>query len=167
MDSSLILAHQDVMNKIRRVAHEIHERFHHVNELVFISILGGGSAVAESLKTELIRISNIQVTSIIAEITKKKPDLNKIRLQGNSNMINGRVCIVVDDVINSGKTLMYVCSSIVSQNPSQLMAAVIIDRFHRTYPIKADFVGLTLSTNLKENVSLKNENGSFSVWLEG
>ena len=167
MESTLILSNTEVQSKLRRIAHEIHERFHDVNEVVFIAIQSGGSAVADALKIELKRISDIQVISIAAEINKKKPDLNKIRLQGNSDGIKGRVCIVIDDVINSGKTLMYVCSSIISHHPSQLFAAVVIDRFHRTYPVKADFVGLTLSTNLKEHVSLKNEAGEFSVWLEG
>lgn len=149
------------------MAHEIHERFHGVRELVFIAIQGGGSAVAESLKMELERISEVQVVSVVAEINKKKPDLKKVRLHGNSDVIKGRACIVMDDVINSGRTLMYVCSAIVALDPSQLFAAVMIDRFHRTYPIKADFVGLTLSTNVKEHVSLKNHLGEFSVWLEG
>ena len=163
----MILSNTDVQSKLRRIAYEIYERFHYVNEVVFIAIHSGGSAVADALKVELKRISEIEVISVTAEINKKKPDLSKIRIQGDSYKIKGRVCIVVDDVINSGKTLMYVCSSIVSHDPSQLLAAVIIDRFHRTYPIKADFVGITLSTNLKEHVSLKNEAGEFSVWLEG
>ena len=167
MESTLILTNSEVQSKFRRIAHEIHERFHDVDELVFIAIHGGGCEVATSIQLELERISEIQVTCITAEIGKKKPDLKKIRLQGNAEVIKDRVCIVIDDVINSGRTLMYVCSSVVAQNPSQLLAAVMVDRFHRTYPVKADFVGLTLSTNLKEHVSLKNEVGNFSVWLEG
>ena len=167
MESTLILSNAEVQSKFRRIAHEIHERFHDVDKLVFVAIHGGGSAVADSLMAELERISDIHVTTVIAEIKKKKPDLQTIRLQGDFESIKGNICVVIDDVINSGKTLMYVCSSIVSQNPSQLFAAVMVDRFHRTYPIKADFVGLTLSTNLKEHVNLKNEDGVFSVWLEG
>jgi len=167
METTLILSNVDVMNKIRRIAYEMRERFLGCNQLVFVDIKGEGSVVSELIKAELQSISDIHVSSMIAHIDKRKPDMSKVRLETNPEEISGSICVVIDDVINSGRTLMYVCSSIIAKNPKQLTTAVIIDRFHRTYPIKADFVGVTLSTNIKEHVNLKSSTDGLSVWLEG
>ena len=167
MDSTLILNGEDVMNKVRRIAFEIRERYFGLNELVFLSIWGQGSVVADLIQSELMNICHIQILRVSAQLDKKKPDLKKIRFEGNANEIKGQTCIVIDDVINSGKTLMYVCSAIMPLQPKQVSVATIVDRFHRTHPIRPDFVGLTLSTNLKDNVSFKSDQTGFSVWLEG
>jgi len=167
LDNTLILNTHDVLRKIRRIAFEMKERYYTQKNLTIISVAGQGTKVAQAIIEELKNTWNVEITSLTATVNKRNPERQNLNIQGDVTKVSGSSCIVIDDVINSGRTLMYVCSKIMELQPQEMSTAVIIDRFHRTYPIKADFVGLTLSTNLKENVSLKNENGSFSVWLEG
>ena len=69
--------------------------------------------------------------------------------------LDGRVVILVDDVLMSGRTLMYAAAHLVGSPLKRLTTVVLVDRLHRTFPIRADIVGLTLSTTLQEHISVE------------
>jgi pyrimidine operon attenuation protein/uracil phosphoribosyltransferase len=68
--------------------------------------------------------------------------------------LSGEQIVIIDDVLNSGKTLMYAVHHILSAGPKRVATAVLVDRIHRSFPIRADFCGLSLSTNLKEHIDV-------------
>ena len=68
--------------------------------------------------------------------------------------LQNRTIILTDDVANTGRTLFYACRPLLDTLPRRLEVAVLIDRQHKLFPIRADYVGLSLATTLKENIEV-------------
>jgi len=154
MPETTLLNHEEIQQKVSRMAFEILERTIDAKSIVFIGIGPNGSALAKLLMSEIsintkqtIEFGSIELNSQSAD---KAP---KLDLQVHS-LTNANV-ILVDDVMNSGKTFMWACAHLIQHPIKHLITAVLVERKHRTFPIKADVVGLKLSTTLQEHVSVK------------
>jgi pyrimidine operon attenuation protein/uracil phosphoribosyltransferase len=97
---------------------------------------------------------------------KVKPLARPIEFSGDLRKLKGKSVVIIDDVINSGKTLMYGAMHLLNAEPKSLTTACLVDRFHRTFPIRSDFAGLTLSTNLKEHIHVDYLRNKWSVSLQ-
>jgi pyrimidine operon attenuation protein/uracil phosphoribosyltransferase len=150
VERSLILSSQQITQKIDRMAWEIFENNSAETELVVVGIRSNGFLLAKRIAEVLSQISTIQVRLIELAINKQNPIEQKIELPINE--LQGRVIIVVDDVLNSGKTLMYGVKPFLSVPVKCLQTAVLVDRNHNRYPIKSDYTGLSLATTLREHV---------------
>jgi pyrimidine operon attenuation protein/uracil phosphoribosyltransferase len=137
-DKLLVLTEKQIKQKIQRIAHEIYENHYQEKELVIVGIKDRGLIMAERLKELIDSISEIKTT------------LYSIDLAGLKN----KAVIVVDDVLNSGRTLIHVVKFLLDYPLKSMKTVVLVDRFHRRFPVRADIVGLTLSTNMKEHVSV-------------
>ena len=80
--------------------------------------------------------------------------------------MNNKKVVLIDDVLNSGKTLMHAASFLLNQDIKKMNTVVLVDRRHRNFPIKADFVGLTLSTTIQEHINVEILENKISVYLE-
>ena len=69
--------------------------------------------------------------------------------------LHSKVVILVDDVANTGRTIFYAFKPLMESLPGKIEVAVLVDRTHKMFPIKVDYVGLSLATTLKENISVK------------
>ena len=98
-------------------------------------------------------------------INKRNPLKENVTISPNQSFGNKKV-ILVDDVLNSGKTLMHAASYIVSKDIKKMNTVVLVDRRHRNFPIKADWVGLTLSTTIQEHINVEILKNDISVYLE-
>lgn len=165
-DKVLVLDHKQIERKIIRIAHEIYERNYKEKELVVVGIKDRGAEIAERITKRLKEISPLEIHSLELSLNKKKPLAEDIILEGDSRLVKSKVVILVDDVLNSGRTLIHAAQFLLLQNPKALHAATLVDRYHRKFPIHADYVGLTLSTNLKEHVSVTEEKGKLAAYLE-
>jgi len=161
-----ILSTEQVNRKITRIAHEIHEKHFESGNVVLVGIKSMGSEVCARIADILCDVSPLGVTRFDLELDKEAPLSGPIRFDGLSSDIQGKRVILVDDVLNSGRTLMYATGYLLGFNPMSLGTVVLVDRFHRAFPIRADYVGLTLSTNLKDHVSVELENGGFAAYLK-
>jgi len=165
-ERSLILDSHQISQKLMRIAHEIHENNYKEKELVIVGVVGKGTEVASRLGKLLKSISELSVSVEKIELSKEKPLSGEINYSGELKALKGKSVVLVDDVLNSGRTLIYAAKHLLDAEPKNLATATLVDRFHRRFPIRADYVGLTLSTNLKEHVSVEMEKGKEAVYLE-
>jgi len=154
MSSTRILESEQIERKLQRIARQIIEEFHTEAVLHLITIAGNGEPVGKRIGEIIEAVGGLQVQASVLTLNKSNPLEGDIALSVASETLTGQSVIVLDDVLNSGKTLMYAVHHILSAGPKRVATAVLIDRIHRSFPVRADFCGLTLSTNLKEHIEV-------------
>ncbi len=152
MKKTQILNSEDIQQKTRRIAYQIVEDNYDESELTMIGIKPNGYGYAQLLKKEIEAIDDIEVILIELSLDKSKPLQKEIKLELGKHTLNNKTVIVVDDVANTGKTLYYALKPVMEFSPKKVQAAVLVDRQHKLFPVTADFVGLSLSTTLKEHI---------------
>ncbi len=157
---------RQINRKLIRMAHEIHENHYKEKELVLVGIEGRGSQLATRLCKHLAEISELTLQQEEIRLNKDKPLSEPLQYTGEIKSLKGKSVILVDDVLNSGKTLMYASRYLLDVDVKSLAIATLVDRFHRKFPIRPDIVGLTLSTNLREHVSVNLTKGKETVFLD-
>lgn len=156
MEKTLVLNKKQLAQKIDRLAWQIYEQNYKEKEIIIAGIANRGVLIAKRIAEKLAEISNIKLTLAIIKLDKENP-YNNIEVDINEKEYKDKVLILVDDVLNSGKTLMYGAKYFLSEPLKKLSTIVLVDRNHNRFPIKADFVGLSLSTTLKEHISVELE----------
>jgi len=164
-NKTLILNDADIRQKIKRMSYEILEDNYDESELIFIGIKDNGFNFARSITDYLKTISKIKVTLAAINLDKEKPVSDEIELDIEGKKLNNKVVILVDDVANSGKTLSYSLRPLLQYMPKKIQVAVLIDRKHKSFPVSPDYVGMSLSTTMKEHISVEKANGKESVYL--
>lgn len=152
---TLVLDHDQVQRKLRRIAHQLHEEYHMEQELYLVGIAPRGHELAQRLGGMLTQFTPLKVHTLALTIHKDAPLEHPITLSGQVDQVKGRVVVLVDDVLMSGLTLMHAAAHLVQAAPRKLTTVVLVDRLHRKFPIRADIVGLTLSTTLQEHISVE------------
>jgi pyrimidine operon attenuation protein/uracil phosphoribosyltransferase len=148
-----ILNSEDILRKIKRMAIEIAEQNNSETEIVLLGIYDRGLVIAELIKEQLL-LENIIVELGSIKLNKKNPLDSIIELNINSD-INNKVIIIVDDVANSGMTLFYAQKPLMNKSIKKLQVAVLVDRQHKSFPITPDYVGLSISTTLKNMIHVE------------
>ena len=161
---SLILDKETISLKLRRMAWEIWERNSDEKEITLIGIEHGGKIVADNLVAILKDICKLKVHVISIQINKKNPMNHAMDFEQN---LNGRSVVLVDDVVNSGKTIMYSLHTILSYDLKKIIVAVLVDRKHKSFPIASDIVGHSLATTIQEHIEVETEGNEIkAVYLE-
>jgi pyrimidine operon attenuation protein/uracil phosphoribosyltransferase len=161
----VILNHQEIQHKIKRIAYQIYESNANNNDVILAGIDSNGYVLAKKLKLSLDKISDIKATLCKVTIDKKKP-LNEIKTSLKKEDYTNKSIVLVDDVLNSGSTLIYGVKHFLNVPLKQFKTAVLVNRNHKKYPIKADFKGISLSTSLNEHVEVVLSGKTFEVTLE-
>tara|TARA_Y100000385_G_C12974443_1_gene585519 strand:- start:49 stop:555 length:507 start_codon:yes stop_codon:yes gene_type:complete len=164
--STLILNNDDLEKKIARIAFQIIEEYYNEDDLLIVGVSENGFLLARKiiplLENDLFK-ANIELIEL--KIDKKNPMKKAITLDSKASFKNKKV-ILVDDVLNSGKTLMHAASFLISKGIKKMNTVVLVDRRHRDFPIKADWVGLTLSTTIQQHINVEISKNEMSVYLE-
>lgn len=163
--SSIILNHDEINHKIRRIAFQIYETNVNEKEVVLAGIESNGYIFAKKLKLALQKISDIEVILCKVTIDKKNPWLD-IKTSLSPDDYKNKSLVLVDDVLNSGTTLIYGVKHFLNVPLKQFKTAVLVNRNHKKYPVKADFKGISLSTSLHEHVQINFDGKSFEAYLE-
>ncbi len=150
---------------IRRMAYQIFERNFDAKELIFAAITGQGKEVARQLIEELAEVSKIKLQLIEVQIDKANPLPSEVVLNP-SVKLTGKTIIMVDDVLNTGRTLIYSFSPFLNQQVKSIQVAVLVDRNHPSYPVNADYKGISLQTTLQEHVSVEIERKKINIYLK-
>ena len=156
----VILDAQRIRRCIQRMARQILEDHHSADRLVVAAIDGQGRVLADRIATELTRIDAPETLSCVLVMDKDAPldhDINIVDGHGAAfagAQMKGAVVIVVDDVLNSGRTLLHGVAHILPHRPRYVATCVLVDRIHRRFPVRADYVGQSLSTNLKAHIAV-------------
>jgi pyrimidine operon attenuation protein/uracil phosphoribosyltransferase len=154
-----ILNAVQIEHKIRRIAYQIYETNMDEETIILAGIHQNGYVFAEKLAKYLEKISSLRVMLCRVEIDKNKPD-SSIKTSLTPDQYKNKSLVLVDDVLNSGQVLMYAVRHFLDVPLKKFKTAVLINRNHKRYPVKADFKGLSLSTSLQEHVEVdfdKNE----------
>lgn len=156
MEKTLVLNKRQLAQKIDRLAWQIYEQNYKEKEIIIAGIANRGVLIAKRIAEKLTEISTVKLTLATIKLDKDNP-YNDIEVNINEKEYKDKVLILVDDVLNSGETLMYGAKYFLSVPLKKLSTIVLVDRNHNRFPIKADFVGLSLSTTLKEHISVELE----------
>lgn len=139
-----------IEDKIQRLAWELYDRHHNATDLHVVGIKENGFWLAEQLVERLRKISDITITLHPLVLDKDAPVLEAMVI----DLPEGGEFALVDDVLNSGRTLLWAVIKLMSFRPRVLSTTVLVDRSHKRYPVKADLKGLSLSTTLLDSVRL-------------
>lgn len=149
----LILNKKQIEQKINRIAYQILEDNLDEKEIILAGIWDRGYKLATRLKQVLQSIASFKVTLLRVDLEKQNSKLVAKTDLPESEWKN-KVVILVDDVLNSGKTLAYGLGVFLNTPHKKIRTVVLVDRSHKIFPIATDFVGLELSTILKEHVDV-------------
>ena len=149
MEKKYILTSSAAVMKLRRIAYEILENNRGENHLILAGIQDSGFVVAQQLKAVLSEISDISTELITISFDKKHPSTIDVSPKTD---FTDKVIIIIDDVTNSGKTLLYALKPFLDYYPRKIQTLVLVERSHKTYPIHPDYVGLTLATTLQDHI---------------
>jgi len=153
MDKKKILDYKSIKKKIRRISLQIIESNIEEDEIIIAGIDINGFIIAKKISQEIRKISDINIKLCMVKIDKKNP-LNNISTSLNFEEYQNKYIVVIDDVLNSGATLMYSVKYFLNTKIKVLKTAVLVDRNHKKYPIKANFKGLSLSTSIQSKVEV-------------
>jgi pyrimidine operon attenuation protein/uracil phosphoribosyltransferase len=153
MQLNIILNQQEIENKIKRIAYQIYETFSDEDEIVLAGIASNGYIFAKKINVVLNTICDIKVTLCEVKIDKHDP-FNTITTSIPKEDYSHKGVVLVDDVLNSGTTLIYGVKHFLDVPIKKFKTAVLVDRNHKKYPVKADFKGISLSTSSKEHVKV-------------
>ena len=155
INRTVILEADDIRKKIERISYEILENNSEEVEIILVGIRQKGFVFAQRLESHLRRISNLAVILTDIQLQKRRPTSSEIIMGIDSSSVNNKVVIVCDDVANTGQTLLYAMKPFLDFSPRKIQVAVLVDRRHKLYPVSADYVGLSLSTNMQEHITVE------------
>jgi pyrimidine operon attenuation protein/uracil phosphoribosyltransferase len=149
---SIVLNQAQIIQKTERIAFEIIENTFEEPKIYIGGIAGNGFVFAERLVAQLKANSAQEIILFKIEVNKENPLQEAISFSIERDNLHKASVIVVDDVINSGRTLIYAVRELLGINLTALKVATLVNRTHRRFPIRADFVGLHISTTLQDNI---------------
>ncbi len=141
--------------KLRRIALEIVENNMEEKMIVLAGIRESGSVVAKCIHKMLAEISSIECEVLSISLDKREP--RDVTVSKKMDF-NGKVIIVVDDVANSGKTLLYAMKPFLDYQPKKIQTLILVSRSHNSFPVHPDYVGLTIATTLQEHIYVEVDN---------
>ena len=164
MKKKIILNEVQINQKISRIAHQIMECNIGEKEIIIAGIEKNGYIIATKLKERIANISNIKITTCSVKINKENL-LDKVTTSVDKNYYLNKSLVLVDDVLNSGGTLIYAVKHFLKTEVKQFKTAVLINRNHKKYPVKADFKGISLSTTTVNHVKVRFTNYNAEAFL--
>lgn len=160
-----VLNHKQVGQKITRMAFEIYERnLHASGGMVVAGISGMGTILGHLLATELRKISPLQVEEVEVILDKQAVTATEVQLS-SPIALKGKTIILVDDVLNTGKTLVYALKPFLEHEVEKIEIAVLVNRSHGLFPVKPDYTGFELATTFNEHIRVDFAGNNYSVHL--
>jgi pyrimidine operon attenuation protein/uracil phosphoribosyltransferase len=153
-DKTLMLDSAQVKQKIRRMSFEMYEHNFKEKNIVVAGIDGQGYALAKLLAKEVEAISSIEVTLVKVSLDKLAPQQGEVMLDCDVKEVKKKCIILVDDVLNTGRTLAYGLKPFLDTEVKKIETAVLVNRSHALFPIYPQYTGYELSTTLKEHVEV-------------
>ena len=160
-----ILNSKEVNQKIERLACEVYEHNFEEKEIIIVGIADRGSNLSIELAKHLKSISKMDIKLAKLFLDKDNPYEQDVKLNLTSSEYKDKVIILCDDVLNSGKTLMFATKHFLNQRIKKISTVVLIERNYNIYPIKADFVGLSLATTYQQYVKVNLDRRNKAVYL--
>lgn len=152
----MILDKETAQRKLRRMALEISEKNYDKNSLLLIGIKSNGIFIAKKI-AEYLKESFTGTVELLEMTVNKK---NPIEVSIDKNVdFNGKSIILIDDVANSGRVMLYALKPLIEQLPAQIETLVLVERTHKKFPIDVNYVGLSIATTNQENIVVEVQEG--------
>ena len=162
---SEVLNHKQVGQKITRMAFEIYERnLHATGGMVVAGITGMGTILGHLIATELRKISPLQVEEVEVILDKQAVSTSEVMLSVDIPL-KGKTILLVYDVLNTGKTLVYALKPFLGHEVEKMEIAVLVNRSHCLFPVKPDYTGFELATTFNEHIRVDFSDNSYAVHL--
>ena len=158
-----ILDEERIKRAIRRMAFQIAENNAEETSVTIAGVVGNGTVVAAKLIAELKQIIDLPIVAVTIDLNKRAPLHATV-----SEVLNfsGHVIIIVDDVSNTGKTLLYALKPFLDFEPKKIQTLVLVERSHKLFAVQPDYVGLSVATTLQEHISVEVEGDVIKgAWL--
>jgi pyrimidine operon attenuation protein/uracil phosphoribosyltransferase len=164
VSKNCILSADAVKRKLRRMAFQIAEANADEESIIIAGIAGNGTVLAQKIINELKQIVDIPIDLITIQLSKKNPVDAVIQDQID---LTGKIIIVVDDVANTGRTLLYALHPLLKFLPKKIQTLVLVERSHKLFAVQPDYVGLSIATTLQEHIIVETEDDEITgAWLE-
>lgn len=150
-----ILNQSQIKQKIRRLSFEILENNYNEKQIILAGINNNGMNFAKLLLKELQKISEINFVLSHLTLNPADPLSEPINIDLSAKEIKNKSIIIIDDVANTGRTIFFALKPLMEVLPKKIEAAVLVDRTHKSFPIKVDYVGLSLATTLKDHIEVQ------------
>lgn len=153
---SIVLNHTQIDNKIIRLAHQVLENHFENESLAIVGLNERGKVLAEKISAILADIYDGHIEQL--HLTAKRNEIKEIEITVETiepfEALKNQTVILVDDVVDSGQTLMFAASFLLQFHPMHLQTLALIDRNHRKFPIQVNYIGHKVATTLHEHVKL-------------
>jgi pyrimidine operon attenuation protein/uracil phosphoribosyltransferase len=144
-----ILSKEVTEKKLHRMALEVAERNSEEKQLLLIGIKDNGVVIAHTIKTYLKDVFKGEIKVIELSLDKSKP--GKITLSEDVDF-TGKSILLIDDVANSGKAMLYSLKPLLEAFPKKIETMALVERTHKIFPVKVDYIGFSISTTLDEHI---------------
>ncbi len=159
-----ILTAEVANRKLRRMALQVVEQNYNATQLVLIGIKANGTVIAEKVREYLKEVFNGEVIVLELSLDKKKPGVISLN---DSIDFNDKTILLIDDVANSGRTMLYALKPLLEQHPKKIQTLALVERTHKTFPVAVDYVGFSISTTLDEHICVEVEAGEVrGAWMD-
>lgn len=135
--------------KLQRMAFEVIENNLEEKNIILAGIEEHGSIIARNIAQILKEAGQISVQLISISLDKKNP--GEITLSRQPDL-DGKTVLIVDDVANSGKTMLYSLKPFLAFHPKKIQTLALVERTHKAFPVHLDYVGLSVATTLQEHI---------------
>lgn len=161
----MILSKEIALKKLRRMAMEVAERNHSINDLILIGIKENGMVIAEKIAGFLGEAFKGKIHLLSLLMDKKNP--GEIVLSSSPDF-NGSTILLIDDVANSGRTMLYALKPLLDQHPASIQTLALVERTHKLFPVSVDYVGHSVSTAKDEMIVVEVKDGEVEgAYLKG
>ena len=155
MSRTQILTPHQIEQKVQRIAWQVYEQNIKEKEITIAGIAERGFVLANEIARILKDISKIKVEIVKVVVDKRAPLTSPVDFEPAGQDFTNKVIVLTDDVLNSGETLIYGVNKFLEFKLKKLTTAVLVDRNHKRFPIKADVKGLSLSTSMQEKIDVE------------
>lgn len=155
MENNLVLDHDRIQRIVERLAHQIMEEVHQETDVVLAGIYPNGNLLAERLKMHIEKRIACNVLQAEVRLDKHNPLSSPVQINTNGFELKDKTVILADDVMNSGKTTAFAIAKLLELGAKKIKTVVLVERNHKDFPIKADYLGYSLSTNLHDHVTVE------------
>jgi pyrimidine operon attenuation protein/uracil phosphoribosyltransferase len=162
---TIILTKNQISQRINRIAYQVYEDNLNEQEIIVAGIAKSGYIFASKIAEAIKKISPLKIQLIEMIVEKHSSSGKEIKLPVDEKQLKDKVIILVDDVLNSGKTLMLSLRPFLKADVKKIRIAVLVNRNHPQYPVAPDFTGMSLATTLQEHVTVDFENGDEIAYM--
>jgi len=159
-----ILTEEVALKKLKRIALEVAERNFNEKELLLIGIKENGIVIAQIISKLMKAVFTGSITVVALGMNKKKP--TTITIEKDID-IDGKTILLIDDVANSGRTMLYALKPLLEKHPKKIQTLALVERTHKNFPVDLDYVGLSISTTLNEHITIEvGKDKVMGAWME-